>query len=61
VYWDSDKCQHSGNCINGLPEVFDIGRQPWIDINAADIETIKRVVHRCPSGALTCKEFKDNI
>ncbi|MFH1485633.1 MAG: (4Fe-4S)-binding protein [Chloroflexota bacterium] len=53
VNWDSEKCIHIGNCTSGLPQVFDVNRRPWIDINAADVEDIKRVVDTCPTGALT--------
>jgi uncharacterized Fe-S cluster protein YjdI len=53
VNWDSKKCIHSGNCLNGLPEVFNHERRPWVDINAAKAEEIARCIDRCPSGALS--------
>lgn len=53
VIWDSGKCIHIGNCTGGLPEVFNVNKRPWIDINAADVADIKRVIDTCPSGALT--------
>jgi uncharacterized Fe-S cluster protein YjdI len=53
VIWDSDKCIHVANCTNGLPEVFNLNRRPWVDINAADVEKIKRTIDACPSGALS--------
>jgi uncharacterized Fe-S cluster protein YjdI len=52
VYWDSSKCFHSGICIGGLPEVFDHGRRPWVDLSAAEAEEIARLIDDCPSGAL---------
>ena len=52
VIWDPDKCMHSGICTGDLPGVFDVHRRPWVDINAADVEDIKRVIDACPSGAL---------
>jgi uncharacterized Fe-S cluster protein YjdI len=52
VIWDSDKCTHSGNCLMGLPEVFDHSKRPWVDISAADAEEIARCIDCCPSGAL---------
>jgi len=53
VHWDSDKCFHAANCTQGLPGVFDVNKRPWIDVDAADAEEIKRVIDSCPSGALT--------
>ena len=53
IFWDSDKCIHSEKCTGGLPAVFNPHRKPWIDINAADVEQIKRAIDACPSGALS--------
>jgi len=55
VFWDSDKCIRSGNCDRQLPQVFDIDKRPWVDVNAADVEEIKRVIDTCPTGALSYK------
>lgn len=52
VHWDSGRCIHGGNCLRALPEVFDTRRRPWIDVTAADADTIARAVEVCPSGAL---------
>lgn len=53
VFWDSDKCIHVGNCTAGLPGVFNVQRRPWVDINAAAPEEIRRAVDTCPTGALS--------
>jgi len=53
VFWDSEKCTHSGNCMRSLIKVFDPRRRPWVDLEQADAETIRRVIDRCPSGALS--------
>ena len=59
VHWDPEKCRHAGHCFRNLPEVFRPGERPWVDIEAADADEIKRVVDGCPSGALTCKLHTD--
>ena len=53
VIWQPDLCVHSGNCVRGLPLVFDRHRRPWIELQHDQTETIQRQVERCPSGALS--------
>lgn len=53
VFWDSDKCYHAKKCVTGCPEVFNINRKPWIDLEQADTAKIWQTVTKCPSGALT--------
>jgi putative redox protein len=53
VVWQPDLCRHTGICARGLPQVFNPGRRPWIDLQHADTATITAQVDRCPSGALT--------
>ena len=53
VVWKSGLCIHSGNCVRGLPEVFDWQARPWININGAITEKIIEQVKKCPSGALS--------
>lgn len=52
VFWDSEKCTHSAICTNRLPDVFDVMKTPWVNINGATAKDIMRVVDACPSGAL---------
>lgn len=52
VSFDPDICQHSKNCVTGLPAVFDASRRPWIDPDGASAEDVIAQVARCPSGAL---------
>ncbi len=54
VFWDSDKCRHAKECVNGCPEAFNIMRKPWIDISKAPTSQVWQAVSKCPSGALTC-------
>lgn len=53
VLWQAAKCMHSGVCAQGLPEVFDPARKPWITIAGATSAAIVAQVARCPSGALS--------
>lgn len=53
IVWKPHLCKHSGNCIAGLPEVFDVNRRPWIEPRAATTEEIIHQVNLCPSGALS--------
>ncbi|WP_316369586.1 (4Fe-4S)-binding protein [Candidatus Thiodiazotropha sp. CDECU1] len=57
ISWDEKSCQHAGNCVKGLPNVFKIDDGRFvIDGNAASAEEIKKVVDSCPSGALKYKD-----
>ena len=52
VSFDPELCIHSGNCVKGLPAVFDAKRRPWIEPEAASVDEVVAQVARCPSGAL---------
>jgi len=49
-------CQHSGECVRGMPAVFDPKARLWINPQQADTpdlaDQLREVVGRCPSGAL---------
>ena len=45
-------CSHAAHCTDNLPEVFQMGVEPWIDSARALPAEIKRVIGMCPSGAL---------
>lgn len=53
IIWKPDLCQHSGNCVRGLHEVFNPKEKPWIDASAASTERMIAQVKQCPSGALS--------
>ena len=53
VRFDPHVCIHAGECVRGLPAVFDVSKQPWIDVDGATPEAIAEVVECCPSGALS--------
>ena len=46
-------CAHAGRCTDGLPSVFRLKQEPWIDPDAASPEEIISVIGKCPSGALS--------
>jgi len=52
ISFDPELCQHSGNCVKGLPNVFNTKRNPWIDPDRATADEVIEQVMRCPSGAL---------
>ena len=52
VTFEPEVCIHSGNCVRGLPAVFDIRRKRWIAPEAASADEVEAQVRRCPSGAL---------
>lgn len=46
-------CAHAGRCTDGLPSVFRLKQEPWIDPGAGSGDDIISTVRRCPSGALS--------
>lgn len=55
VTWKGQWCKHSGRCIFGLPEVFDVNAHPWINMQGASTDEIIQQVNLCPTGALSYK------
>lgn len=52
VTFDPNICTHAGECVRGLPEVFDSRRPDWVRPGLAPAEQVAEVIRRCPSGAL---------
>jgi CDGSH-type Zn-finger protein len=46
-------CAHAGRCTDGLPAVFRLKQEPWIDAKGASADEIAATVSKCPSGALS--------
>ncbi len=46
-------CSHAGHCTDGLPSVFRLKQEPWIDPDCASTDEIIATVRKCPSGALS--------
>jgi uncharacterized Fe-S cluster protein YjdI len=53
IVWKPDMCIHSAICFNGLGEVFDPKKRPWITPEGASTDKIIDQVKKCPSGALS--------
>ena len=53
IIWQPKLCRHSGNCVKGLPKVFDYQAHPWIKPENAGSEELITQVNLCPSGALS--------
>ncbi len=58
IFWKPELCIHSGNCVRGLPSVFNNHIRPWIQLEYATTAEIIMTVNNCPSGALS---YKQNI
>lgn len=52
VTWEPEKCIHSRQCFSNLLNVFDPRKRPWINMEGADTESIKKAIDHCPSKAL---------
>ena len=61
VLWDSEKCIHSRNCVHGLPKVFNLGKRPWVNIDAAEAQEIASCIDNCLSGALSYEILDKSI
>lgn len=61
VVWKPGMCIHSGICLKGLPQVFNLKKRPWVNMEGADSEAIVNLVRECPSKALSIKgvRFKE--
>lgn len=46
-------CSHAGYCTDGLPTVFKLKQEPWIDPNGASNDEIIAIVKKCPSGTVS--------
>jgi putative redox protein len=55
VNWKPELCKHSGRCVHGLSGVFNVNAHPWVNIDGASADEIKRPVEKCPTGALSYK------
>lgn len=40
VRYDPAICIHAGECVRGLPSVFNLSKKPWIDVNGASAAAV---------------------
>ena len=53
IVWKPKLCIHSTKCVNGLPNVFNLNKKPWINADGATTNEMINQVKECPSGALS--------
>ncbi|MCH7549317.1 MAG: (4Fe-4S)-binding protein, partial [Candidatus Krumholzibacteriota bacterium] len=46
-------CSHAGVCTDGLPAVFRLKQEPFVDPGGASRDEIVATLQQCPSGALS--------
>ncbi|KAF1301230.1 MULTISPECIES: (4Fe-4S)-binding protein [Enterococcus] len=52
IYYNKEICAHVGNCVRGNPEIFEVGRRPWIIPDNGIADHAVQVINTCPTGAL---------
>ena len=53
VVWKPRTCIHAKHCWSSLIQVFNPKNKPWINMEGATTNRIKKQVEACPSGALS--------
>lgn len=53
IKWQPNLCQHAAVCVKTLPQVYNPKASPWIAIENASSEELKKQISQCPSGALS--------
>ena len=53
IVWKPKLCIHAGECVKQLPNVYKPKEKPWICIDEASTEKLKKQIKTCPSGALS--------
>ncbi len=52
VTWDGARCIHAAECLRALPQVFNVGKRPWVQPDRASADEVAEAVMSCPTGAL---------
>ena len=58
IVWQPKICQHAAVCVKSLSKVYKPKEKPWITIENASTDELKKQISKCPSGALS---FYENI
>lgn len=58
IVWQPKICQHVAICVKSLPNVYKPKEKPWITIENASTDGLKKQISKCPSGALS---FYENV
>jgi CDGSH-type Zn-finger protein/ferredoxin len=53
VFDNRGTCAHSGFCTDGLPSVFRVDKEPFVDATGGEPADMIRTARACPSGALS--------
>jgi uncharacterized Fe-S cluster protein YjdI len=53
ILWKPRKCIHAAVCVKKLPKVYKPNDKPWIQIENATTEELKKQIKACPSQALS--------
>ena len=53
VVWKPQTCIRAAECVKALPNVYNPNEKPWIKIENATTEELKKQINKCPSGALS--------
>ncbi len=56
IVWQPMICQHAAICVKKLPKVYKPKEKPWLTIENASTDELKKQISKCPSGALTFYE-----
>ena len=52
VFFKPRLCIHAAVCIKELPKVFNLNKEPWVNMEGASTDEIIGCVERCPTGSL---------
>jgi len=53
VHFNRSICSGAGECVRGLPAVFQSGVKDWIQPGEATVAEVIATVRKCPAGALS--------
>ena len=59
IVWKPGSCIHSAVCIRSLPQVYNPRAKPWLTMENATTEELKKQIDTCPSGALSYYNVND--